>query len=60
VRTLLNEHFRGQRDRAGAIWLLLVFELWHRNFLEGHRAEAPGPTPYVVRGEGNWPVANAL
>ena len=34
IRALLNEHFRGTRDRAGVIWLLLVFELWHRNFLE--------------------------
>ncbi len=34
IRALLDEHFRGTRDRAGAIWLLLVFELWHRNFLE--------------------------
>lgn len=34
VRALLDEHFRGTRDRAGAIWLLLVFELWHRNFIE--------------------------
>jgi len=34
VRALLDEHFRGYRDRAGAIWLLLVLELWHRNFLE--------------------------
>jgi asparagine synthase (glutamine-hydrolysing) len=31
---LLDEHFRGYRDHAGVIWLLLVFELWHRNFLE--------------------------
>ena len=34
IRALLDEHFRGYRDHAGVIWLLLVFELWHRNFLE--------------------------
>jgi asparagine synthase (glutamine-hydrolysing) len=34
VEAMLDEHFRGYRNRAGAIWLLLVFELWHRNFLE--------------------------
>ena len=34
VRQLLNEHFRGRRDHSGRIWRLLVFELWHRNYLE--------------------------
>jgi len=34
VRQLLDEHFRGRRDQSGRIWRLLVFELWHRNFLE--------------------------
>ncbi len=34
VREILDEHFRGRRDRSGEIWLLLLFELWHRNFLE--------------------------
>jgi asparagine synthase (glutamine-hydrolysing) len=31
---LLDEHLRGRRNHAGALWLLLMFELWHRNFLE--------------------------
>jgi asparagine synthase (glutamine-hydrolysing) len=39
---LLDEHFRGYRNHSGAMWLLLVFELWHRNFLE---ARAGGATP---------------
>jgi asparagine synthase (glutamine-hydrolysing) len=34
VRQLLDEHFRGRRDQSGRIWRLLMFELWHRNFLE--------------------------
>jgi len=34
VREILDEHFKGRRDRSGEIWLLLLFELWHRNFLE--------------------------
>jgi asparagine synthase (glutamine-hydrolysing) len=33
VRTLLAEHSRGRRDHSAQIWLLLMFELWHRNFL---------------------------
>ncbi|PYX91228.1 MAG: hypothetical protein DMG71_20685, partial [Acidobacteria bacterium] len=38
VRSILDEHFRGRRDHAGVLWLLLVFELWHRNFLEASGA----------------------
>lgn len=38
VRHLLDEHARGERDRSGELWLLLIFELWHRNFLEPVRS----------------------
>jgi asparagine synthase (glutamine-hydrolysing) len=34
VRRLLDEHFSGRRDHSGRIWRILMFELWHRNFLE--------------------------
>jgi asparagine synthase (glutamine-hydrolysing) len=34
VRQLLDEHFRGRRNHSGRIWRLLMFELWHRNYLE--------------------------
>ncbi len=34
VRQLLQEHYRGWRDHSGQLWALLMFELWHRNFLE--------------------------
>jgi asparagine synthase (glutamine-hydrolysing) len=34
VRRRLLEHRRGIRDRSWELWHLLVFELWHRNFLE--------------------------
>lgn len=34
VRRLLDEHFRQRRDHSDQIWRLLIFELWHRNFLE--------------------------
>jgi asparagine synthase (glutamine-hydrolysing) len=33
VRQLLNEHLRGWRRHTGRLWQLLIFELWHRNFL---------------------------
>jgi len=39
VRQLLTEHLSGRRNRPTDLWMLLVFELWHRNFLE---AGAPG------------------
>jgi len=42
VRHILDEHFRRRRDHSGAIWRLLIFELWHRNFLE-RSIEEPGP-----------------
>jgi len=48
VRALLDEHYRGYRDRAGAIWLLLVFELWHRNFLEARGIEYDARVPEVA------------
>jgi asparagine synthase (glutamine-hydrolysing) len=33
VRRVLDEHSRGRFDHSGLIWQLLIFELWHRNFL---------------------------
>ena len=48
MRSVLDEHFRGQRNHAGVLWMLLIFELWHRNFLEkkeGDRADV-----FVSRG----------
>jgi asparagine synthase (glutamine-hydrolysing) len=41
VRQLVEEHLRGRRDRSSDLWILLVFELWHRNFLE-KRQPQPG------------------
>jgi asparagine synthase (glutamine-hydrolysing) len=38
IRNLLDEHIRGKRDHSSVLWTLLVFELWHRNFLEGAKA----------------------
>jgi asparagine synthase (glutamine-hydrolysing) len=53
VRQLLDEHFSGRRNRAGPIWRLLIFELWHRNFLESFRRAdgyAPAEQVATVRG----------
>jgi asparagine synthase (glutamine-hydrolysing) len=34
VRKLMNDHLYGGKIYTGRIWRLLMFELWHRNFLE--------------------------
>ena len=34
IRTLMNDHLNGRRESSSRIWRLLMFELWHRNFLE--------------------------
>ncbi len=34
VRHLVDEHMSGKRNHSGRVWRLLLFELWHRNFLE--------------------------
>jgi len=49
VRTLLDEHLRGRRIHSGRLWMLLVLELWHRNFLEAQpgRAETTASGGFV-------------
>ena len=34
VKTLIDEHVQGRRNRSGLLWRMLVLELWHRNFME--------------------------
>jgi len=34
ISRILDEHAKSRRDWSSVIWQLLVFELWHRNFLE--------------------------
>jgi asparagine synthase (glutamine-hydrolysing) len=51
IRGMLDEHFRGRRDHAGALWLLLVFELWHRNFLEARELGGHGMAPELSTAE---------
>jgi asparagine synthase (glutamine-hydrolysing) len=37
VRAMLEEHWQGHRDNSGPLWILLMFELWHRNYLDSIR-----------------------
>jgi asparagine synthase (glutamine-hydrolysing) len=39
LRTLVDEHMRGRRNRAMQLWMILIFELWHRNFLEARELQ---------------------
>jgi hypothetical protein len=55
VRQLLDEHFRERRDHSDAIWRLLIFELWHRNFLEKIRTTDWGANPCGVYNSGCEP-----
>jgi len=43
VRQMLEEHFRGRRDHSPRIWRLMMFELWHRNFLGELRTTGTAP-----------------
>lgn len=54
VDKLLGEHERGRRDHSGALWTLLMLELWFRTFVDeaaGARASAS-----LRREEGLAPV----
>jgi len=34
VKSLIEEHVQGRRNRSGLLWRMLVLEMWHRNFTE--------------------------
>ncbi|PQO31723.1 asparagine synthase (glutamine-hydrolyzing) [Blastopirellula marina] len=37
VKKLLDEHDQNQFDHSARLWALLVLELWHREWVDGHR-----------------------
>jgi len=49
VQRLVEEHCSGLRDHAEGIWRLLVFELWHRNFLERLKTPVYSQAPSLDR-----------
>ncbi len=52
VRTLIDEHIRGRRNRSGMLWRMLVLELWHRNFLESRSNWGVGQmAPHIFTAE---------
>lgn len=53
VWRLLDEHFRGRLNHSGAIWGFLIFELWHRNFLDRIRNSVGAESSRVGSVTGN-------
>ncbi|MGB7601042.1 MAG: hypothetical protein WBM24_12105, partial [Candidatus Sulfotelmatobacter sp.] len=52
VRSLVDEHVRGRRNRSGLLWRMLVLELWHRNFIESpNQWGAKHAPPNIFEGE---------
>lgn len=45
VRALLDRHASGAEDRSGAIWSLLVFELWHREIAAAPASKTVSTSP---------------
>jgi asparagine synthase (glutamine-hydrolysing) len=51
VNVLLDEHERGRRDHSMALWSLFMFELWHRQFLDGGgRSAKESPSSEIIVG----------
>ena len=40
VKGMCEEHASGTHDHADRIWTLLMFELWHREYLDVHDVHA--------------------
>jgi len=40
IRRLMDDHLYRGRTMTGRLWRLLMFELWHRNFLERYTSSA--------------------
>ena len=41
IRRLVDEHVAGRRDHTLRLWSLLIFELWHRQYLDSREPAAP-------------------
>jgi asparagine synthase (glutamine-hydrolysing) len=48
LRQMLDEHFQQRRDHSARIWRVLMFELWHRNFLDQPSTANFSSAPYQV------------
>jgi asparagine synthase (glutamine-hydrolysing) len=48
VDRLIREHLGGRRDHTLRLWQLLVFELWHRRYLDGAVGSEPDVAAQVL------------
>jgi asparagine synthase (glutamine-hydrolysing) len=61
VRKIMDDHIIHGRTATGRLWRLLMFELWHRNFLENYIKPAGlFSLPVVADSRREVPVAPAL
>jgi len=60
IRKLMDDHLCGRRESSGRIWRLLMFELWHRNFLEKFSKPAGLFSPPSVAHSARMPAASSL
>jgi asparagine synthase (glutamine-hydrolysing) len=59
IRNILDEHFHAKRDHAGILWMLLVFELWHRKFLAKQNCHAEAARLFVQQEYGSPALADS-
>jgi asparagine synthase (glutamine-hydrolysing) len=50
VRGLLDDHFSRRHNRAGILWALLCFSVWHRGYVEAPPPPAPALDDVTVPG----------
>ena len=50
VRELVEDHVGGRWDHGYRLWALLMFELWHRQFLDG--MPGPGGSGQAIKADG--------
>ena len=50
IHRLFSDHWDGRRDFSMEIWMLLVFEVWHRIYLDGRSVDDALPEAASVQG----------
>src|SRR2546425_6751535 len=53
MRGLLDDHFARRHNRAGILWALLCFSVWHRAYVEAPGVAAYDRTSAVAVGPGS-------
>ncbi len=59
IRKLMDDHVNRGRDLSDHLWRLLIFELWHRNFLEKYVSSGVFSFPQFTNSEKEWPPVPA-